>query len=462
MNEMILGVIVSVLIGGVFALAWLATLTHRRLAITLIVLSILGPAIPTPFIRIRPEELVVLVLLPFILARLRTRWNRIDVCFGLVGVSTVLSMLWGTIGKGISFSPRDLMELVKLAKFWVFFRLALYRWTEDDLGSITRWLVGSMGLAALIGIVQGNNFLGIGGLTKAFYGQDLGHVESDRVIGTMTSPIYFSMLMATGMAFAVNVEGGYRRRLFSMVLAGLYGVASVLTISRSGILGMVVALAVVVGLRLAMRPDALHRRLGRVMGLLIVLAVVGLISGTWLLGQLESLEGANEWELLRYARQGLLYRMVARFSESEESRDIRVSIWQENLENFSQSPILGWGPAKSSQATVTDNGYVLTLRRYGLLGMACYLLLYWQVLRFCWKLLHAYPYRSPQWTMALSILSVTAAYLASNVFIETFYELQLMSLFWLMVGVGYSSALVDLQPGHDKAGQAEKECTSSS
>jgi O-antigen ligase len=165
---------------------------------------------------------------------------------------------------------------------------------------------------------------------------------------------------------------------------------------------------------------------------------MGLTVGTWLLGELESLEHLNAVEKLEYSRQSPVHRLVFRFDALEEGQEVRMAIWQENLEDLPKSPVFGWGPAKSTQETITDNGYVLSLRRYGLVGLALFLLLYWQVLRFCRKLLRLYPYQSAMWATALSVISVTLAYLVANMSVEAFYQLQLMSFFWLMAGIGYS------------------------
>jgi hypothetical protein len=109
------------------------------------------------------------------------------------------------------------------------------------------------------------------------------------------------------------------------------------------------------------------------------------------------------------------------------------------LADFNESPWLGWGPGKAIQGTVADNGYVLYLRRYGIVGLALYCLLYWQILRVCWRQLQVHHYQSAMWAMALSTLAISLAYLVTNLSVEVFYQLQIMSFFWLIVGVSYST-----------------------
>ena len=437
-----LGVLAAAIgVGFATALVWSATLTHRRLIITLLVSSILLPGIPVPgLLQVRLEELIVLALLPVILTRIRGRLNRVDVCFGLVGISTMISMAWGQWGKGIFLSPRDFMELIKLVKFWLFFRLTLYRWTEDDLRSITYWLLGSIGIAALVGLVQWKNWMGIGMLTKMLYGQGSVHVSKVRVIGTVESPIYFSLLMVAGQSFIVSALQWYKHKWVLVALWGLCLAIVTFTSSRTGILAVGIVLSVTVGLRIIwLRRISLRWWLISVAVALVVVLMIRFTAGTWLLNELESLEVMNAVEKFEYSQQGPIHYFVFRFDALEEGKNARIAMWQDNLAIFQESPLIGWGPGKSVQGTITDNGYVLYLRRYGVIGLAFYLLLYWQVLRFCWKLLRIYPYQSVMWAMGLAILAITLAYLAANMFVEVIYELQLMSVFWLIVGIGYSA-----------------------
>ncbi|MEW4533438.1 O-antigen ligase family protein, partial [Vibrio paracholerae] len=46
----------------------------------------------------------------------------------------------------------------------------------------------------------------------------------------------------------------------------------------------------------------------------------------------------------------------------------RFELWHDALLLFSQSPVLGWGPAKQLHSTLVDGEYFLLLRRYGVLG----------------------------------------------------------------------------------------------
>ena len=423
------------------AVVWGSTLTQRRLIITLLVCSILLPGIPVPgLLQIRPEELLVLALLPAVVVSLNTRLNRFDLVFGLIGVSTMLSMAWGTLGQGAPLSPRDLMELVKLARFWLFFRVALYPWTEQDIRTIVVALLISMAIAVLIGILQFTNWMGIGGMLESVYTQGAAHTGKGRVVGTLPSPNYFALLMASGLAFVVGAIEWVRHR-WMLVVLGIAMIGAIgVTLSRAGILAAGVVLLVTIALRIMwLRRISFRRWIGWLILAILILLVVGGAATAWLRGEFQSLEDMSDSEKLEYSWQGPVQRLIFRFSFLQEGQETRIRIWQSHLADFSQSPWLGWGPGKALQGTVTDNGYVLYLRRYGIVGMALYSLLYWQILRIGWKILHIHSYRSAMWATALSVIAITLAYLVSNVSVEVFYQLQLMSFFWLVVGVGYST-----------------------
>lgn len=46
----------------------------------------------------------------------------------------------------------------------------------------------------------------------------------------------------------------------------------------------------------------------------------------------------------------------------------RFDKWEEAFDLFKQSKIFGWGIAKSIHITIVDSEYLLTLRRYGIVG----------------------------------------------------------------------------------------------
>ena len=55
---------------------------------------------------------------------------------------------------------------------------------------------------------------------------------------------------------------------------------------------------------------------------------------------------------------------------------IRYVNWFDAWNLFKQSPLFGWGPAKSVHETIVDGEHFLLLRRYGLIGYGLIILIW--------------------------------------------------------------------------------------
>jgi O-antigen ligase len=114
------------------------------------------------------------------------------------------------------------------------------------------------------------------------------------------------------------------------------------------------------------------------------------------------------------------------------------------MEYIKQSPILGWGTAKNEMTTLVDNEYALVTRRYGVVGLAFYL---WFFLRPAKAALQkartlniyqsAIGIQEQKTLLALAYLAVTLALFVYNITAGTFYNLQLMTLVALFMGIIY-------------------------
>ena len=101
-----------------------------------------------------------------------------------------------------------------------------------------------------------------------------------------------------------------------------------------------------------------------------------------------------------------------------------------------ESPLLGVGPAKAdpAQATVTDNEYLLIVSRYGLVGLLLYLTLWGAVFATMWRGLRQGA-RGATAALRLTMAATVAGLLVFNLVAGSFLHLQLMGLFWPLVGV---------------------------
>jgi O-antigen ligase len=99
---------------------------------------------------------------------------------------------------------------------------------------------------------------------------------------------------------------------------------------------------------------------------------------------------------------------------------------------FRRSPLLGSGPGKAAGGATVDNEYLLVLGRYGLLGLAAYLALWVVLLR---AALRAARTGVP---LAAAVAGGVVGLLLFNLVAGSLYQLQLMGLFWPLVGLALS------------------------
>jgi O-antigen ligase len=103
-----------------------------------------------------------------------------------------------------------------------------------------------------------------------------------------------------------------------------------------------------------------------------------------------------------------------------------------------QSPIIGVGPEKGEQGSALDDEYLLYAARYGLIGILLYLALYLGTLALAVRaFLRGEPAGRP---LAALVALTLLALLLFNVTAGSFYELQLMAIFWLLTGAALSGA----------------------
>ena len=104
-----------------------------------------------------------------------------------------------------------------------------------------------------------------------------------------------------------------------------------------------------------------------------------------------------------------------------------------------RSPIIGVGPEKGRQGSSVDDEYLLYAARYGVVGFAIYLTLYLGTLTLAVRATVA-ARSQPQRRLAALIVASMVAFLVFNLTAGSFYELQLMAIFWLLGGAALSNS----------------------
>lgn len=157
-----------------------------------------------------------------------------------------------------------------------------------DLNRVMAWIVGAGSVVAVLGMVQyftGINvaaYIQIPGLSaQSDFGEALSRSDLNRVVSTSTHPIELGVVMASLLPLAIHV-GLRTKTLVGWLPTLIIGVATLMTVSRSGIVVAAVALLIlVIGWPMRLRVVALLT--------VPVLGLVGPLVLPGLLGTIRSL-----------------------------------------------------------------------------------------------------------------------------------------------------------------------------
>ncbi|WP_088188856.1 O-antigen ligase family protein [Desulfosporosinus sp. FKA] len=344
--------------------------------------------------------------------------------------SMIVSNLFGLIFLKTPFGLRDAMEGVTLAKYYLAATLAVSLDLQEGEFSLLRniFLVGF----AFILLLSWGQFLNIANvnawLTPFFarsHLDNLVNANPPRVLGTFDNPNVmgiFSVLTLTVFVSMFYFRDNERAKsLFLFAAVGLTIKLIFMTISRTALLGtafVLVLLSLWALFKFRWKKDMLIK-----VGALLILTL--LIFFTSPRGFTTRINEATNLETSTSA-QGHLLRAGNAFGYIKES------------------PILGWGTAKTTMTTLVDDEYALITRRYGVIGLAFYLWLFLRPLKAAlWKA-RFYNFSSPDQglretkiLLGIAYVAATGAVFIYNITAGIFYNLQLMTFFALFMGLIY-------------------------
>jgi polysaccharide biosynthesis protein PslJ len=214
-------------------------------------------------------------------------------------------------------------------------------------------------VVAVIGILQSRGidltkYLHVPGLVVNSQTEQMNRGGFVRPQSTASQPIEFGVVMSMLLPIAVQQAfqksyGGWFRRWLPVILIGL---AAPLTVSRSGVIGVVVALLVIL-------PTW---NISRILG---ALAVIGLAIGA-----------------LRFAAHGLVTTLFNIFQQifngQDSSASARVADYSGVAQYFDQRPIFGrgFGTFLPLLYRYTDNMYLHAAIEIGAVGVAAFVFLF--------------------------------------------------------------------------------------
>lgn len=416
----------------------------RIYVISLILLSLLAPPIvlsPTlPLVK--AEQLLLLVILVvygwFLLAGFARpiRLNGMFLIGALYSVCILLSTAYGSV---VLNQPVILRDLYELPKVWlpVFFFTVAY---EADLSEYSlRRLLNFFAIAVLpVCFYAWGQWAGFAAANRlgAYYSAGE-HVESAlrygrRVYSTMGNPNVLGQLMTWSIAAftiaAVFRVGSKARNVFislaCLVTLGMTGSRYALILAS-----IVGALIVAITLRAAR-----HRRAGQLVFAISLLIVFG-----WTIGAVATSNRVTFDRLLSLKNP----------LQTDSLRERLDIVWRDAGDDFSRSPFLGRGPAKTVfSSVVTDSEYLDVVKQFGMIGFLPYIAYYIFPLYLIWGGLRTAKYLNPEMEEKLRatflilrlsfVMAVTA--LIMNIGMSTFYNLILQGFLWIWLGLGARAA----------------------
>jgi len=355
----------------------------------------------------------------------------IYIIFGLMVFSYLLSNIYGVyIRQAGYYGLRDVMELVTYLKYFLLITLVVsLEIHKEELDFLSKAFVGGLIFLIIFGWGQHLNLLNMNTWLSPYFNQQ--HWEHlivgnpARVLGTFDNPNFFGILTVIALSFLtvryLFGETKFPWKLF--ILIGLVIKLEFLTISRTALFGIALLFSI-----LCVWAFLYYKRDKKTVVKIIALFLLTMA-------------------LFLTASPDFFYRLSegADFSSSTSFQG-HLDRWQAAVGTIWESPVLGWGTQKYVMTTLVDNEYALYARRYGLVGLVVYLSLFlvpfilgWKKLKRRAKLAGRGKPFSHQAQFIAAYLAVLPSILVFNFMAGIFYNLQIMTIFVISMGLVYNS-----------------------
>ena len=408
-------------------------LSFQHIITPLLVASILLPPIRLPkgIPSIRIELIIILVAWALLLLGhfaighpIKFHQDPVYKWFFLFGLAIFLSMVYGTIVKGCPVIARDFWEFGKLLEYFLIFSLvANLDISPNEMKYYYKIALVVFLCSAFFGIAQYLNLGNINATISPYYTltQMRGLLVHKRIIGTTGNPNEFGALMVLASSLAFSGVLFFKKktmRLFSWICFAVFVLSIVLTLSRSAIIALIIAICF---LTLFKYPSILRtkrgiKRLAIIIPIMIIilLIIINIAPEKFFLrfNQLENISHATSWQA-------------------------RIVNWNVNYNIWKLSPLFGWGPGKVTMTTIADNEWLLLLRRYGLIGVIIFISwfvsFYHGLSRICRSSSSA-----EVRVLAAALQATILAYAVYMIPAAVYHSLQLMPILLIFLGLAYS------------------------
>ena len=413
-----------------------AILSFRRALVPMLAVAVLFPYIrlPAGMPNVRLEWVIMLtgwalIILGHLVTGHPIRLRRCPThkWFLLFGLCILVSTTVATLVGGQSTGWRDLWEVGKPIMFLALLLLASSTSLPQTSFRRIYWsLMAVLLVSAAVGWAQFWNIFDINTcLVPLYRSSSLALMEgwARRIVGTTGNPNSFAALMVFAGSLALAGALWLKRRiprLMSWGALACFSFSIVLTASRTGLIALVVACAMVLLVRY---PLAFGARGAVRVALFLVPAVAFGVAIT-----------------APFLPAGFKFRLADAFQPwSATSMVARIDRWQEYLSLWWQSPIFGLGPAKALVSTNVDNEFLLVLARYGIVGLAVFVGLYGSLYLSAARASRSAKTPEAQ-VMGVALEATIVGYIPYMALAGVYHDLQLMSITLIVLGVALSQS----------------------
>jgi len=364
--------------------------------------------------------------------------DRVIIFFGLTILSFTLSTMYGMLFVSDKTGWTDFQELYRYV-YYIIFYLAAKNVNPSNAKKITAAFVCLILIVEGFGVMQFYNFFNINHTLGLLYTMSDRHlmliVEQNRIPSTLLNPnMYgsFLIIVAALLLAYISLSKNIRNKWVVYALLALTIFSVLLTTSRTAVfvLAAMIAYWFFVSLIFGQERKIDVVKKGALVTLLYVLIAFVSIPQIGYLNYAvtqiyQTLTNSDEDSTVDTAKESL---------ESVGSFKNRYYYWNQNLEQFKKSPVLGSGPMKENFVSFADHSYLYILARYGFVGLAVFLAFN---LFMYGKSISAFR-KSPSPSIrkvGLAINMVLVSYFIMGFVSEVWFNLQSMTFFYALLGL---------------------------
>lgn len=408
-------------------------LSFQRIVTSLFVVSILFPSVQFPLgiPALRFEVIIVLMAWMLLILKNLTKGQVIKFSknpmykwFFLFGLAILLSMAYGAIAKECPVIARDFWEFGKLLEYFLIFALvANLDISPNEIRHYYKIALMVFLCSAFVGFAQYLNLGNINKVISPYYAptQIQGLLLQGRVTGTTGNPNLFGAMMVLASSLAFSGLLFFKKktmRLFSWICFAVFVLSIVLTLSRSAIIALIIAICFLTLFKYPLIFGA-KREIKKSLVVIPIIMVTILII----------IKIAPEKFFFRISQLGNIW--------NASSWQARIVNWKVNYALWELSPLFGWGPGKMTMTATVDNEWLLLLRRYGLIGVIIFILwfanFYFGLSKICRSSLSA-----EVRALAVALQATLLAYAVYMIPAGVYHSLQLMPILLIFLGLAYS------------------------